>query len=775
MERCVIIFRMEKNNGKQKVQALKEILLQKLNTNDSLLLDELKAEHPPYELNQAMRALAKEQKAAVWRRFLKKADGQNFRFATGVVKQKGPSRFIFDIQDIAKPAASVAQASAPASVSSLSALSAAFASAKGAKDVNSKEVSSSAVASTPASSDVNDIEAYIGGKASKGVLDGDLLSCFIVTSQDGQSIEAFPTEVLRRPKPQVWARAKSIKNENDGQEKLIWEMDGRVDSIGIELDSAPANAKAGDLWRVRISEHGLLRFNNKATVLSRLGNQDDAGIESKFAYISRFEQRPAAPSTPKALSEATDTAKRADYRSMPLVTIDGESTKDFDDAVFAKEHEDGHFTLSVHIADVSAFVPVGSPLDQYAQLQMTSVYLPHQVHPMLPESLANGMSSLNPQEDRYSLACQMEVSAEGEVTSIQFERALMHSAARLTYTQAQRAFDGEDIGVTPEVARSLDALSKVATALRTNGFEKGRFDMGDNDLSFKLNDQGKVEKLVSHARLWSEKVIEEVMLAANKAAATLIAKQLPAGVFRNHWGMSETDTQTFIQAAQKLGLADLSAAPTSYDRLDFVRVLEKAKEAGVYGQMRSELLGRLSSAQYQSNNEGHYSLAADAYCHFTSPIRRYPDLICHRLIKSVIDGTTPDYTPEELSALAEKATVLSSQAGQTEGDARKLLLCDYLDRLMPLAVESVVQSVGERGAWMTLSISEGKVDQFCPSKTLKDAGWVWQSEGFWLDDQQAQVKEGHPVELKVSGINRSARRIEVAPNVTPVARPSISL
>lgn len=698
-------------NQKQKIQALKERLLEKLNTKSSLSLDDLRSEFPSNELNPAMRALAREKKAGVWRRFLKKADGEAFKFDAGRVKQFGPGKFVF-YGDSGQ-------------------------------------------------------EAYISSKAAKTVLDGDRVSCFLVTAKDGGSVEALPSELIARPKPQVWARASA---KADGS--LAWCMEGRAETVDIEMDPAPAGSKAGDLWRVEISERGLLRSSAKAAPLERLGNQADKGIESEYAYVSRFGDRGALPECPVSLADAVDKRERVDARALPLVTIDGESTKDFDDAVWAAQKPDGSFELSVHIADVSAFVPEGSVLDQYAQQQMTSVYMPHFVKPMFPEQLSNGMCSLKPNEDRYSLACVMAISAEGEVLSSRFERALMRSAARLTYEQAQEVFDGASLDLPAGVVESLTAMSAVAKALRDRGFAQGRFDMGEDESGWSLNEDGKIEGMYSKPRIWSQKVIEECMLAANKAGAGVMGSKLPAGLFRNHWGMTESDSESFMVVAKALGLSE-SELP---DRFELIKILEEAKGAGRYGQMRSELLSRLSSAQYSSNNQGHYSLAAEEYCHFTSPIRRYPDLICHRLIKSVIDGVEPEHSVDGLKELAEKSTDLSGRSSQGENEARKLLVCEFLSRQTPLETAGRIVSCGERGGWISCQIAGGSMDVFCPSKTLKTAGWVWSTEaGQWSDEAGQPVSEGKTLPIKIDSVSMASRRIEASPASAPLARPSAAL
>lgn len=707
---------MDKNQNKQKIQALKELLLEKLNKTGSLSLDDLRSKHPSAELNPAMRALARDKKAAVWRRFLKKADGVEFKFASGHVKQFGPGKFVFFTED--------------------------------------------------------GQEAYISSKAAKGVLDGDLLSCFLAVSRDGDSVEAIPTEVARRPKPEVWVRASSGVNGT-----LSWCLEGRAEPVEIEMDPAPAGAQAGDLWKASVAERGLLRAVTKAVPLSRLGNQNDKAIESEYAYASRFEDRGVAPACPASLDEAQDKAARSDARHLPLVTIDGESTRDFDDAVWAKKRPDGSFELSVHIADVSAFVPQASALDDYAMRQMTSVYMPHFVKPMFPEGLSNGMCSLNPQEDRYSLACNMVVSPAGEVLSANFERALMRSAARLTYEQAQEVFDGRSLGLDAGIEQSLKDMSELAEALRSRGFALGRFDMGEDESGWTLNESGKIESMHSKPRIWSQKVIEELMLAANKAAATLIGEKLPngqgkSGMFRNHWGMSASDAESFMVVAKAMGLSSSESA----DRFELIKILEEAKGAGRYGQMRSELLSRLSSAQYSATNEGHYSLAAEAYCHFTSPIRRAADLICHRLIKSAIDGRDPAYSDERLTELAEKITELSGRSSQAENEARKLLVCEFLSRQTPLETPGRVLSCGERGGWISCQVAGGAVDVFCPSKTLKAAGWTWAAEaGHWKDEKGGAVAEGRVSMIKIDSVSMASRRIEASPAAAPLARPVAAL
>ncbi|HEX7370125.1 MAG TPA: ribonuclease R, partial [Rhodanobacteraceae bacterium] len=333
---------------------------------------------------------------------------------------------------------------------------------------------------------------------------------------------------------------------------------------------------------------------------------------------------------------------RVDLRKLPLVTIDGADSRDFDDAVYAEPVRGGGFKLIVAIADVSHYVRPETALDGEAYQRGTSVYFPGFVVPMLPETLSNGICSLNPDVDRLCMACEMRVSAEGEVQRAKFYPAVMRSHARLTYDQVWEVVGERDADarramgkVLPHVDH-LHALYKAFAAARTR---RGTIEFETSEVEYRLNDKGEVVSLGAHARNDAHKLIEECMIAANVQAAKFLAKKKIPAPFRVHASPPADKYEDLLAFLReyKLSMPPLAEVTPA----DFAALLKRVANRADAELFRSVLLRSQSLASYQSANHGHFGLALDAYAHFTSPIRRYPDLLVHRAIRYALSGGKP--------------------------------------------------------------------------------------------------------------------------------------
>ena len=671
-------------------------------------LEDLKNKWGNKEVNRVVRELTKKGFAGVHRRRLHRVDGVVYFYESGTVTQRGPGRFIF-------------------------------------KNEAGQE-------------------SFMTGKSSRLVLDGDRLKCF-VSREGGDDSEAIPVEVVERNLQKLHvARA---KYSGGG---LSFYLDNRVEEIKVLLDFQ--GFVAGDVWFCRVQETGLLRDEVRAVSVSKIGNEADKGIESALAYQTRFgaETRSQDSVWPVeiGLESSIDAKARRDIRKLPLVTIDGESSRDFDDAiaVIPEDHANG-WRLVVAIADVSAFIGNGTELsqklDDFAKKKMTSVYLPHEVIPMLPTVVSNGVCSLNLGVDRYVLCCEMKVSSSGEIVSFDFFRGVMQSHARLTYNEVQKFLDGSHDFIDSDVRANVSALNDLSVALRGNGVAQGRLDMGEDEVAYKLNSDGKIEAITSTPRLWSHKLVEECMLAANRCAARFLSTTIGFGMFRNHLGVKAGDIHAVHQTFEAMGLK-IGDGLSEITQSQISDVLTEAKALGKYSQARSAILSSMSSANYEAKNLGHFSLVAPYYCHFTSPIRRYPDLLVHQLIKSGIDQAPAPYTEPELVALAEESSKFSQKASQAENEAKKLLLLNYMQRHAGSEFDSVVSSIGERGLWVGLPIGGAKLEFFLPGKPLRDGGYKWQEVGqTWCGPDSVLLVEGCSLKCRIDSIDLIARRLDLKP------------
>jgi ribonuclease R len=358
-----------------------------------------------------------------------------------------------------------------------------------------------------------------------------------------------------------------------------------------------------------------------------------------------------------------DLADRVDLRDVPLVTIDGEDARDFDDAVYCEPvtiKGVNSFRLLVAIADVSHYVKPNEALDADAIERSTSVYFPRRVIPMLPEKLSNGLCSLNPAVDRCTLVCDMVVSQDGEVTAYQFYPAVMHSAARMTYNEVADILadeNGEQAKNRPGIVPHLQHLNQVFRALLKARQERGAIDFETTETYIVCNALGKIEKIIPRTRNDAHRLIEECMLSANVCAADFLLRHKHPGTFRIHATPTEEKLNQLRTFLKQVGL-NLAGGNKPSAR-DYAAVMQQIKERPDAQLLQTMMLRSMQQAVYSPDNVGHFGLAFEAYAHFTSPIRRYPDLLTHRAIKAILLGKK--YEPKGID-LAKLNTTQSNSA-----------------------------------------------------------------------------------------------------------------
>jgi ribonuclease R len=412
--------------------------------------------------------------------------------------------------------------------------------------------------------------------------------------------------------------------------------------------------------------------------------------------------------------EAADVPKRVDLRALPLVTIDGEDAKDFDDAVYCEPNRAG-FRLVVAIADVSHYVRPGTPLDDEAQKRATSVYFPGFVVPMLPETLSNGICSLKPKVDRLCFVCDMQVDRNGQVTESKFYEAVMHSHQRLTYTQVwnavgegvpeedraqARAFVGAQM---PQVER-LHQLYRVLDKARR---QRGAIDFETSEVRFVLGPQGEVTQAGMIQRNDAHKLIEECMIAANvQAARYLLGVGVPAP-YRDHDKPPEAKYADLLEFLKEF---QLRMPPWSKVRpTDFRKLLETIRDRPDAALLESVVLRSQSLAVYAPDNIGHFGLALEAYAHFTSPIRRYPDLLVHRAIKHALAGGNADrylYPHSTMAALSLQCSERSRRADEAQREVDDRYRAAWMEQHVGSEFDGVISGVTSFGLFIELDESK---------------------------------------------------------------------
>ena len=512
--------------------------------------------------------------------------------------------------------------------------------------------------------DDGESDIYLSSNEMRAVLHRDRVKVCIVRQDRKGRPEGRVVEIVERPEQPIIGRLL-----HEGGLWLVAPEDKRYGQDVMIPKGATGTAKPGQVVVVELTEPPALFGQPVGRVKEVLGEIDDPGMEIEIAvrkYSVPHEFSAACVDLAKGLPDkvlAKDRKDRVDLRDVPLVTIDGEDARDFDDAVYCEPAKVGRgkgWRLLVAIADVSHYVQTGSAIDIDAYDRATSVYFPRRVIPMLPEKLSNGLCSLNPDVDRLCMVCDMLVSAKGDVHAYQFYPAVMHSHARFTYTEVA-AILGNTRG--PEAAKRKDRvtdlmnLQDVYKALLTSRAVRGAVDFETTETQIVCDENGRIEKIVPRVRNEAHRLIEEAMLAANVCSADFIQQGKHPGLFRVHEGPTAEKKDILRNYLKALGLGmSISDDPHTSE---FQKIAQATKDRPDAQQIHTMLLRSMQQAIYTPVNSGHFGLAYEAYTHFTSPIRRYPDLLVHRVIKAILLGRK--YTLPSLPVPGEAHAKLSKR------------------------------------------------------------------------------------------------------------------
>jgi len=522
-------------------------------------------------------------------------------------------------------------------------------------------------------------DVYLPEREMQRVLNGDRVLVRVVGTDRRGRLEGAIVEVLDRANTHIIGR---LLNENGMW--IIAPEDKRI-SQDVLLAGSPGDAKAGQVVSVKLTEQPTRYAKPAGKIVEVLGDVDDPGMEIEIAvrkfgvpHIFSDVALKAASKLPSEVKPA-DLHDRVDLRDIPLVTIDGEDARDFDDAVYCEPVKIGRssgYRVIVAIADVSHYVKPNDAIDGDALLRSTSVYFPRRVIPMLPEKLSNGLCSLNPNVDRLTLVCDLVVTGQGEVKGYQFYPAVIHSAARFTYTEVAAILGntkGPEANKRAVLVPHLLHLQEAYRALLHARQLRGAIDFETTETYIVCNAVGKIEKILPRTRNDAHKLIEECMLAANVCAADLLIRHKQPGTYRIHASPSKeklTQVRTYLKP---LGL-NLNGGdkPAASDYADLMKKIKDRIDAPI---LQTMLLRSMQQAVYSPDNIGHFGLSYEAYAHFTSPIRRYPDLLTHRAIKAILAGKK--YEPvgidigslnSSISNAVRKQQIVDKAAGKQKKD-----------------------------------------------------------------------------------------------------------
>ncbi|HEX8012388.1 MAG TPA: ribonuclease R [Casimicrobiaceae bacterium] len=532
----------------------------------------------------------------------------------------------------------------------------------------------------------------------------------------GDRVTVRPIGVDRRGRPEgaivdVLARVNREVVGRIYEDRGIWFLVAENKRINQDILVPPdlrGSAAPGQVVVAELIEQPSTHREALAKVVRVLGNYADPGMEieialSKHALPHEFSApvKRQAARLPAEVRSA-DRKDRLDLTHLPLVTVDGETARDFDDAVYCERTGKG-FRLIVAIADVSHYVRDGDALDRDARERGTSVYFPRRVIPMLPEELSNELCSLKPAVDRLCMACEIAVDAEGTITGSRLHPAVMHSRARLTYTQVWDWLSRPGAARTKEARALLPHLENLYAlykTLATARERRGAIDFDTLELALEFDARGKIEKIVPVPRNDAHKIIEECMLAANVCVAQYLVEQKHPALFRIHEGPTPEKLEALKEFLAGSGLSlGGGDAPTS---ADYATLLAQIRERPDVNLLQTVLLRSLQQAVYGPDNVGHFGLGYDAYTHFTSPIRRYPDLLIHRCVKACLASARYQPSGASWPELGVHCSLTERRADEATRDVESWLKCYFMQDRVGETFAGTISGVTHFGLFVTL-------------------------------------------------------------------------
>ncbi len=601
---------------------------------------------------------------------------------------------------------------------------------------------------------------YLPERELRLVFNGDRVRVRQTSTDRKGKAWGFITEVIQRRVKQIIGQLKMYEGEYFIQPS----MPNQHQPITLEkelIDHAKINL--GDMVRVAIDDYPTREEFSTGHIVQSMADKADTEIIIpqtilEYGLPYEFPEEVLKEAASFKEPDEQDRQGRVDLRDLALVTIDGEDARDFDDAVYAEKRPGGGYRVVVAIADVSHYVRLGTALNEEAEERGTSVYFPHFVLPMLPEALSNGLCSLNPHLDRLCMVCDLNVSRAGRVTQYEFYPAVMHSKARLTYTQVAAYLDGDSQAV-PEnrtVRKSLNTLFQLYQVLKELRAKRHAMEFETVETYMTFDELGGIKEILPRSRNEAHKLIEECMLLANVAAAEYSLKNEIPMLYRVHDAPEFSRTQKVRDYVKLLGL-NFPEQPT---QADYQAVIEATKDRIDAPSIHAVLLRSMMQAYYGPENIGHYGLAYEAYTHFTSPIRRYPDLLLHRAIKAHLKHKQFALSGNQLAEAGEHYSQTERRADEASRSVTMWLKCHYMQQHLGEEFDGIISAVTEFGLFVTLK--DLYVDGMLHVSQLGDDFFVYdQPSQSLIGQSRGQVFGlGDEVRIKVAGVQLEERKID---------------
>lgn len=613
-------------------------------------------------------------------------------------------------------------------------------------------------------------DVFVPARHLGAVMDGDRVEVRIVRSErygrPGRS-EGRIVQVLERAHHELLGRY-----ELHHRQAFVLPADPDL-SQPIQV-SAPSKVpvKPGQIVLVRIDSYPTASRPCTGNIIRVLGDAGDPEVEIaatvyKYGLPADFEPEVlAAASALPSVVRPEDRQGREDLRELPLVTIDGETAMDFDDAVAVRREEHGRIRLWVAIADVGFYVASGSPIDQEALERSTSVYFPGHCIPMLPESLSNEICSLKPHQERLAMVAEMLFDTEGQRLDSRFYSAVIRSQARLTYTEVRDRLESgttREAGEQDESLGHLQVMEELAQRLTEMRRRRGSLDFDLPEAEVVLGLRGRPEDIVRAERNMAHRIIEEFMLAANEAVATFLHERQVPLLFRIHEPPELEKLQSFQEFVAYLnyGLIIDGQSDTAHQLQNLLSQAAGLPEERMINQV---LLRSMKQARYDAENVGHFGLAAELYCHFTSPIRRYPDLVVHRILREVLTSEKKSqrfsFWQKQLPAIAEQCSVNERRAMEAERDIIDLKKCQFMADRIGEEFQGNVSGVQSFGIFVELQ--EVFVEGLVPVASLDDDYYQYEEHLHRLIGQRRRrvFQIGTEVSVRLRHVDLDRRQID---------------
>ena len=612
-------------------------------------------------------------------------------------------------------------------------------------------------------------EIYIAKENSKNALNGDRVLIEIIEEKNKvKKAEGKVVKILKHEKDTIVGRFENNKNFG-----FVVPDDK---NFGTDIFISKKNfGKARNNHKVLVK---IIKYPEKGKkaegkIIEVLGNVNEAGVD----MLSLIKEHNLPSTFPEPVVEEAkkcgnqidenDIARRRDLRQDMIFTIDGEDAKDLDDAVKVSKLENGNYKLDVHIADVSYYVRPNSLLDQEALLRGTSIYMLGRVIPMLPRELSNGICSLNAGEDRFTLSCSMEINQKGEVISSDVYKAVINVTERMTYTNVQKILDYSDEEIVnrykPYISE-FKLMEELAIILKNKRLEQGYLNLDIPESKIELDMDGRVTNIKKYETTFANEIIEQFMLTANETIAEKFFWLDAPFIYRVHEKPDYEKVQELNKFLFNFGLRIKANKDNIYPK-EFAKILEEVKGKEEEKVVSNLVLRTLKVARYEATNEGHFGIASKYYCHFTSPIRRYPDLFIHRIISKYLENNydVEESFVEEYKKQAEERAKQSSEreniATKVERESEDIKKAEYMEGRIGEEYEGIISSVTSFGIFVEL---ENTVEGLIRFDDLGDEYFIYDEERKMLIGEHTKTtyKIGDKINIRVKDASKLMRTVD---------------